>query len=118
MAGVGATLVADDQIVVFSEDVDELAFGLVTPLQTDDSGTGHCWGSSWEGRTRRRGPEATARRQTQDLSVKPRKNRSSDWRSGLAWTQFGKLCSGRQGIFIVSPPVYPPAGGRQHQGPP
>jgi hypothetical protein len=41
VAGVGAALIADDDLVVFGEDVDELAFGFVTPLQTDNACAGH-----------------------------------------------------------------------------
>jgi hypothetical protein len=42
VAGVGPALVANDDLMVFREDVDEFALGLVTPLQTDDAGAGHC----------------------------------------------------------------------------
>ena len=42
VARVGTTLVTDDDVVVFRQDVDEFAFGLVSPLQTDDAGAGHC----------------------------------------------------------------------------
>ena len=41
VAGVRAALVADDDLVVLGEDVDEFALGLVAPLQTDDTGAGH-----------------------------------------------------------------------------
>ena len=41
MAGIGAALVANDQVVLLRKNVDELAFGLVTPLQSDDTGAGH-----------------------------------------------------------------------------
>ena len=41
VAGVGAALITDDDLVVFREDVDELAFGFVTPLQTDNACAGH-----------------------------------------------------------------------------
>ena len=35
MASIGSALVADDKIFAFSEDVDQLTFGLVAPLQTN-----------------------------------------------------------------------------------
>src|SRR5437868_774058 len=38
---VGATVVADDDMMVGGEQVYDLAFGLVTPLQTDNTGAGH-----------------------------------------------------------------------------
>jgi len=41
VAGVGPAGVADHDVVVLGEDVDEFAFGLVAPLQTDDTGAGH-----------------------------------------------------------------------------
>ena len=41
VAGVGTAGVADDDVVLAGEDVDELPLGLVTPLQTDDTGAGH-----------------------------------------------------------------------------
>ena len=37
MAGIAAPLIADDDVVLFGQDVDELAFGFVAPLQTDDA---------------------------------------------------------------------------------
>ena len=37
MAGVGPALVADDHIMLLGQQVDELAFGLVAPLQTDNA---------------------------------------------------------------------------------
>jgi hypothetical protein len=43
VAGVGTAGVADDDVVILGEDVDELALGLVAPLQTDDAGAGHGW---------------------------------------------------------------------------
>ncbi len=39
--GVGATLIADDDVVLFGEQVYELALGLVAPLQADHTGSGH-----------------------------------------------------------------------------
>ena len=41
VARVGPARVADDDVVIFGQDVDELALGLVAPLQTDDAGAGH-----------------------------------------------------------------------------
>jgi hypothetical protein len=38
---IGAARVADDDFVLLGQDVDELALGLVTPLQTDDACAGH-----------------------------------------------------------------------------
>ena len=40
MPGVRAPLVADDQIVLFGQQVHELSFGLVTPLQADNACAG------------------------------------------------------------------------------
>ena len=37
MAGVGAAVVADDEIVLLGEQIDDLALGLVAPLQADDT---------------------------------------------------------------------------------
>ena len=37
MAGVAAPLIADDDVVLFGEQIDEFSFGLVSPLQTDDA---------------------------------------------------------------------------------
>jgi hypothetical protein len=39
MTGVGAAVVADDEVVLFGEEIDDLALGLVAPLQADDTGT-------------------------------------------------------------------------------
>ena len=41
VAGVGAPLISHHHFVVLGEDIDELALGFVTPLQTDDAGSGH-----------------------------------------------------------------------------
>ncbi len=41
MAGVAAPLVADDDIVLFGQQVDEFAFGFVSPLQTDHASHRH-----------------------------------------------------------------------------
>ena len=41
VAGIGAAIVADDQVVLFGEEIDDLTFGLVAPLQADDTGAGH-----------------------------------------------------------------------------
>ena len=41
MAGVGAAVVADDEIVLVGEQIDDLALGLIAPLQADDTGAGH-----------------------------------------------------------------------------
>ena len=41
VAGIRPAGVADDDIVGFGEDVDELALGLVAPLQADHAGAGH-----------------------------------------------------------------------------
>ena len=40
VAGVGAAVVADDEIVLVGEQIDDLALGLVAPLQADDTGAG------------------------------------------------------------------------------
>src|SRR5438132_7390112 len=42
MAGVGASVEANDNVMLVGEKVDDLAFGLVAPLQADDTGAGHC----------------------------------------------------------------------------
>ncbi len=39
--GVGPALIANHDLVLFGQQVDDLAFGLVAPLQTDDTGTRH-----------------------------------------------------------------------------
>jgi hypothetical protein len=49
VAGVGAALIADDDLVVLGEDVNEFAFGFVTPLQTDNACAGHGRRSSLKG---------------------------------------------------------------------
>ena len=41
VAGVGAALVAGDDVDVGREQVDDLAFALVAPLGADDDGDGH-----------------------------------------------------------------------------
>ena len=41
MAGVAAALVADDDIVLVGQQVDDLALGLVAPLQTDHASNAH-----------------------------------------------------------------------------
>ena len=41
VAGVGAALVADDDRMIFGENIDEFAFGFVAPLQTDNTCAGH-----------------------------------------------------------------------------
>ena len=41
MAGIGPALVADDDIVLLGEQIDDLALGLVAPLQSDNTGGRH-----------------------------------------------------------------------------
>jgi hypothetical protein len=41
MTGVGAAVVADHKGVVVGQQIDYLPFGLVAPLETDDTGAGH-----------------------------------------------------------------------------
>src|SRR5207249_1767576 len=41
VAGVGAAVVADDQVVGRGEEIDDFPFGLVAPLQADYAGAGH-----------------------------------------------------------------------------
>ncbi len=41
MAGVGTTLVAHHDVEMFGEQINELAFRLVTPLQTNDTSARH-----------------------------------------------------------------------------
>ena len=41
VAGVGAAVVADDEVVLVAEQIDDLPLGLVAPLQADDAGAGH-----------------------------------------------------------------------------
>ena len=43
MAGVAAPLIADDDVVLVGQQVDELALGLVAPLQTDHASNTHLW---------------------------------------------------------------------------
>ena len=39
--GVCAALIADDEVVLAGKEVDDLAFGFVAPLQTDNASAGH-----------------------------------------------------------------------------
>src|SRR4029079_14855550 len=39
--GIGAALVADNDVVLLSQQIDELALGFVAPLQTNDTSSGH-----------------------------------------------------------------------------
>ncbi len=39
--GVGPAVVADDEVELVAEQIDDLALGLVAPLQADDARTGH-----------------------------------------------------------------------------
>ena len=41
MAGVGPALVADHDIVLFGQQIDDLAFGFVAPLETDHASYRH-----------------------------------------------------------------------------
>ena len=41
VAGVGAAVVADDEVELVAEQIDDLALGLVAPLQADDARAGH-----------------------------------------------------------------------------
>ena len=41
MPGVGPALIADDDVVLFGEQVDDLALGLVAPLQSDHASSRH-----------------------------------------------------------------------------
>src|SRR5207302_1078223 len=50
VAGVGAAVVADDEVVPVGEEVNDLALGLVAPLQADD--TGATGGDAWRRRGR------------------------------------------------------------------
>ena len=54
MAGVGAAVVADDEVVAVGEQIDDLALGLVAPLQADDTGAGER--HEWVPRPARAGP--------------------------------------------------------------
>ena len=49
MAGIGASVIANDDVVLIGEEIDDFAFGLVAPLQADDTSAGHC--RSYPGRT-------------------------------------------------------------------
>ena len=42
VAGVGPALVADDDIVLLGEQIDDLALGLIAPLQSDNTRGRHC----------------------------------------------------------------------------
>ena len=46
MAGVGPALVADDDVVLLGEQIDDLPLGLVAPLQSDDTRGRHGTGPS------------------------------------------------------------------------
>src|SRR5205085_10727153 len=50
VAGVGAAVVADDEVVAVGEEVNDLALGLVAPLEADD--TGATRGDAWRRRGR------------------------------------------------------------------
>ena len=41
VAGVSAAVEADDKVVLIGEEIDDLPFGLVAPLQADDTSAGH-----------------------------------------------------------------------------
>ena len=41
VAGVGPAVVADHEVVMLGEKIDDLALGLVAPLQADDTGARH-----------------------------------------------------------------------------
>jgi hypothetical protein len=41
VAGIGAALVANDDIVSIGQQVDDFTFGLISPLQSDDTSTRH-----------------------------------------------------------------------------
>src|SRR6266404_8028359 len=43
MASVGAAVVADDEIVLIGEQIDDFALGLIAPLQSDDTSGRHDW---------------------------------------------------------------------------
>src|SRR5262249_46646076 len=43
MAGIGAAVVADDEIMLGGEQIDDFPFGLVAPLQADYAGAGHAF---------------------------------------------------------------------------
>jgi hypothetical protein len=45
--GIGPALIADDEIVLAGKEIDDFAFGLVAPLQTNNAGARH--GSSYFG---------------------------------------------------------------------
>ena len=59
VAGVGPAVVADDEVVLVAEQIDDLALGLVAPLQADHARAGHC--RTCPGATR--GVKRTASRQ-------------------------------------------------------
>ncbi len=40
MPGVGATAIANDDVGLFGEEIDDFAFAFVAPLQTDDARIG------------------------------------------------------------------------------
>ena len=42
MPCVGASVEAYDDVMLVGEEIDDFAFGLVAPLQADDTGAGHC----------------------------------------------------------------------------
>jgi hypothetical protein len=78
VTGVGAALVADDEVMLAREEVDDLALGFVAPLQTDNA-------STWHGRSskRHRGPATAGRNQGKRISLEAYgvRGQAGDWHS-------------------------------------
>src|SRR5438067_1419423 len=59
MTRIGAAVVPNDEIMLFREQIDDFTFGLVAPLQADDTGAGHSTylarRAGWRARKARRG---------------------------------------------------------------
>ena len=73
VAGVGAAVVADHEVVLVGEQIDDLALGLVAPLQADDTGAGHR-GCTYSGGGRKSFPGRHKKR------LGRRGHRPLDWR--------------------------------------
>src|SRR5260370_1140246 len=90
VARVGAAVVADHEVVLLGEQIDDLALGLVAPLKADDTGASHERVPRCRAGTRRR---ACRRRNRQ--------------RPGLLWANiknaWGREATGRQGPSIDHP---------------
>ena len=78
MPGVGAALVADDDVVLLGEQVDDFAFGLVAPLQSNDTGARHAVCSSTNEDLRRLLATDSSRRATARLYLNARGSNTAE----------------------------------------